>query len=134
MTNHKFDKQHIISKIDNTDYFLSVPYYMVYSEHFSNHNHQEVKADLQSLIEKQCFETKSDLQNFKQEVGMHFSDEKLIHTIKTLFQNVSGQRDENLCNEKVTPAHDFLTQLILIRCGLERFTKIDSDLGEGSKK
>jgi uncharacterized membrane-anchored protein YhcB (DUF1043 family) len=68
------------------------------------------------LIEQQCFETKSALKNFKQEVSTHFSDEKLTHTIQQLFQKITGQRDDNLCNEQTTPAHDFIAQLCLIRC------------------
>lgn len=83
---------------------------MVFTEHFSDHNQQEVKQDLQFLIDRQCFETRSELKNFKQEVSQHFTDEKLVDTIQKLFKNESD------CNEN-TPAHDFITQLCLIRCG-----------------
>lgn len=107
---------------------------MVFWEHFTEHNQAEVKTDLQFLIEQQCFETKSALKNFKQEVSTHFSDEKLTHTIQQLFQTVTGQRDEWLCNEQATPAHDFLAQLCLIRCWFGSYTKIDSDFWARSQQ
>ncbi len=93
---------------------------MVFTEHFSDHNQQEVKKDLQFLIAQECFKTSTELKNFKQEVSQHFTDENLIKTIEKLFK-----KDDD-CNETATPAHNFITQLCLIRCGLGILTKIDS--------
>jgi hypothetical protein len=105
---------------------------MVFNEHLTNHNQEEVKADLAFLVEKQCIETKSNLANFKQEISEQFTDATLIKTIKTLFQTPTGERNEHAFDPNVTSAYDFTAQLGVIRCGFP--IALDSDFWSASQE
>jgi hypothetical protein len=92
---------------------------------FSHHNQEEVKQDLNHLVNREVAERKTDLRNFRKEIIQQFDTSRLSKAINTLFKP-NGKRNEMLMNETMTPSYDLVVQMCLIACGIET-TKIDSD-------